>query len=74
MICNMLADLAGEQVERVKFPLPDFTEAQCSALLAYLYATLRKPLSLHIHAGKPWTERSAPTQVCLRRVLQRHGF
>ena len=38
VICNMLADLAGEQVERVKFPLPDFTEAQCSALLAYLYA------------------------------------
>lgn len=37
VICNMLADLAGERLDRIKFPLPDFTEAQCSALLAWLY-------------------------------------
>ena len=35
---NMLADLpASQHSERVKLPLPDFTEAQCSAVLAHLY-------------------------------------
>ena len=36
VICNMLADLAGGHAERIKFPLPEFTESQCSALLTYL--------------------------------------
>ena len=35
---NMLADLPARQSDgRVRVPFPDFTEAQCSALLAYLY-------------------------------------
>ena len=34
---NMFSDLA-QQEGKVKIPLPEFTEAQCSALLAYLYA------------------------------------
>ena len=39
VLCNMLADLAASQHnEKVRVPLPDFTEAQCSALLAYLYS------------------------------------
>ena len=37
VICNMLSDLAQHE-DKVKIPLPDFTEAQCLALLAYLYA------------------------------------
>ena len=37
VICNMLADLAQHE-GKVSVPLPEFTEAQCSALLAYLYA------------------------------------
>ena len=37
VICNMLADLAQHE-GKVNIPLPGFTEAQCSALLAYLYA------------------------------------
>ena len=37
VLCNMLADLASQRNEKVSVPLPDFTEAQCSALLAYLY-------------------------------------
>ena len=39
VLCNMLTDLAAsKQNERVKLPLADFTEAQCSALLAYFYS------------------------------------
>ena len=35
---NMIADLAAsKQNERVNIPLADFTEAQCSTLLMYLY-------------------------------------
>ena len=35
---NMLADLAASQhTKRVRIPLADFTEAQCTELLAYLY-------------------------------------
>ena len=35
---NMLADKPARQLDgRVEVPLPDFTEAQCSALLCYLY-------------------------------------
>ena len=35
---NMLADLPARQSDgRVRVPFSDFTEAQCSALLAYLY-------------------------------------
>ena len=35
---NMLADVPARQSDgRVRVPFPDFTEAQCSALLAYLY-------------------------------------
>ena len=34
----MLSDLASSQhIDTVKVPLADFTEAQCPALLAYLY-------------------------------------
>ena len=37
---NMIADLAAsKQNERFNIPLADFTEAQCSALLAYLYGS-----------------------------------
>ena len=36
VICNMLSDLAQKD-GKVSIPLPEFTEAQCSALLAYLY-------------------------------------
>ena len=39
VICNMLTDLAGEHPGRIKFPLPEFTETQCSALLAWLYSS-----------------------------------
>ena len=38
VLCNMLADVTSKQGERVKVPLADFTEAQCSALLSYLYS------------------------------------
>ena len=35
---NMLEDLAGQHDdEKIRIPLPCFTEAQCSALLKYLY-------------------------------------
>ena len=38
VLCNMLADLGPSQHnEKVKVPLADFTEAQCMALLKYLY-------------------------------------
>ena len=36
VFCNMLADLSSQSDEIVKVPLADFTEAQCSAVLAYL--------------------------------------
>lgn len=38
VLCNLLADVTTKHGERVKIPLADFTEAQCSALLAYLYS------------------------------------
>lgn len=39
VLCNMFADLgAGQHNERVTVPLADFTEAQCLALLTYLYS------------------------------------
>ena len=38
VFCNMLADVTGKHGERVKIPLADFTEAQCSALLKYFYS------------------------------------
>ena len=34
---NMLEDLAGQHDEKIRIPLPCFSEAQCSALLKYLY-------------------------------------
>ena len=38
VLCNMLKDLARQHDEKViRIPLEDFTEAQCSALLSYLY-------------------------------------
>ena len=37
VIRNMLEDLASQPDEKVETPLPDFSEAQCSALLEYLY-------------------------------------
>ena len=38
VLCNMFADVAASQRnEKVKVPVADFTEAQCSAVLAYLY-------------------------------------
>ena len=36
VLCNMLSDLA-EHEGKVRIPLPGFTEAQCTALLKYLY-------------------------------------
>ena len=37
VLCNMLEDLAASQHhEKVKVPLPNFTQEQCLALLAYL--------------------------------------
>ena len=38
VLCNMLADLAGQRNEKIRIPLAGFTEAQCSALLKYLYS------------------------------------
>ena len=38
VLCNMLTDLSSQSDEIVKVPLADFTEEQCSAVLAYLYA------------------------------------
>ena len=37
VFCNMFSDLAQHE-GMVRIPLPEFTEAQCSALLAYLRA------------------------------------
>ena len=37
VLCNMLKDLARQHDEKVRIPLADFTEAQCSALLTYCY-------------------------------------
>ena len=37
VLCNMIADLSCQHNEEIKVPLVDFTEAQCSALLTYLY-------------------------------------
>ena len=37
VICKMLADLPSQRSERIEVPLADFTAAQCSATLAYLY-------------------------------------
>ena len=37
VLCNMVADLRSQQNEMIKIPLADFTEAQCSALLTYMY-------------------------------------
>ena len=36
VLCNMLARLGRPAQRESKVPLPDFTEAQCSALLRYL--------------------------------------
>lgn len=41
VLCNMLADLSSQNDEIFKVPLADFTEAQCSAVLAYLYSVRR---------------------------------
>lgn len=38
VLCNMLKDLASQHNEKVKIPLADFTETQCSALIAYMNA------------------------------------
>ena len=38
VISNMLADL-NQHEGKVRIPLPEFTEAQCLALLEYLYST-----------------------------------
>ena len=46
VLCNMLQDLASEHDARImqglvfRIPLPDFTEAQCSALLGCLYYSI----------------------------------
>ena len=37
VFCNMFSDLAQHE-GKVKIPLPGFSEAQCSALLTYLYS------------------------------------
>ena len=37
VLCNMLADLVGQHDDKIRIPLADFTVAQCSALLGYLY-------------------------------------
>lgn len=37
VLCNMFSDLAGQRNEKIRIPLAEITEAQCSALLGYLY-------------------------------------
>ena len=39
VLSNMLKDMGSQHDDKVRIPLPDFTEMQCGAVLKYLYNT-----------------------------------